>query len=139
MEKPLNSSPFYEIYDDSVVTKHWDSGFFSQSTLILCGILEYINNFKKLPTTVDSSQSFSWYKTIDENDITENYFKKFKEGYYLSNDGNIDFNNLYRFMQFRPFRSLAVPVLTPPKVDVVRHSHVIAVIFQAESIQSGIS
>ena len=47
MEKPLNSSPFYEIYDDSVVTKHWDSGFFSQSTLILCGILEFINNFKK--------------------------------------------------------------------------------------------
>ena len=110
MEKPLNSSPFYEIYDDSVVTKHWDSGFFSQSTLILCGILEYINNFKKLPTTVDSSQSFSWYKTIDEIDITENYFKKFKEGYYLSNDENIDFNIFY---QFRDYRWINYEKITP--------------------------
>ena len=65
MEKSLNSYPFYDIFDNSVVTKHWDSGFFSQSTLILCGILEYINDFKKLPTTVDSSQSFFCYKTFD--------------------------------------------------------------------------
>ena len=76
MENPLSSSPFYDIFDNSVVTKHWDSGFFSQSTLILCGILEFINNFKKIPTTVDSSQSFNWYKSIDENDITK---KKFLE------------------------------------------------------------
>ena len=107
MEKPLNynshNSMFYDIYDDSVVTKVWDSGFFSQSTLILCGILEYINNFKKLPTTVNSSQSFGWYKTIDENDITENYFKKFVEGDYFSNNENIDFNIYYQFSDYRRF------------------------------------
>jgi hypothetical protein len=48
-------------------------------------------------------QSFSWYKTSDENDITENYFKKFKEGYYLSNDENIDFNIFYQFSDYRRF------------------------------------
>ena len=53
-----------------------ETGFFSCCSIKLYLIVEFINLHKKLPTTVDSSKQFIWYKKHnDDGDITYEYFQ----------------------------------------------------------------
>jgi hypothetical protein len=73
-----HSITYYTLSEESVKLNNYESGFFSQCTLILCGIVDYINYFKKTPQVVNSSNSFIWYKPkefVEKNkDITLEYF-----------------------------------------------------------------
>ena len=40
----------------------WNCGFFSNCSVKLNKITDFVNENKKLPDYVDSSRSFSWYK-----------------------------------------------------------------------------
>jgi len=55
-----------------------NAGFFSCCSVRLHKIIEFWNNKKTLPTTVDSSQQFEWYKP-SKRDITNDYFDKTHE------------------------------------------------------------
>jgi hypothetical protein len=75
----LDYHPAYDVYNDGIIVmKEYISGFFSQTTIILDSIIDYINYFKKLPNKLNTSNSFFLYKTENEFlnniDITENYF-----------------------------------------------------------------
>ena len=60
----------------SVVSTH-NAGFFSCCSVKLDNIVSFINENKKLPEKVDSSQQFQWYKVNTHNDITYHYFKEY--------------------------------------------------------------
>ena len=61
----------------SVISTHNDSGFFSCCSVKLFNIVNYINNNNNIPTYVDSSQSFEWYKQPDGKDVTYEYFEHY--------------------------------------------------------------
>ena len=61
----------------SVISTHHSSGFFSCCSVKLFDIVSYINNNSNIPTYVDSSQSFDWYKQPDCKDITYEYFEHY--------------------------------------------------------------
>tara|TARA_B100002052_G_C15858005_1_gene588590 strand:- start:60 stop:842 length:783 start_codon:yes stop_codon:yes gene_type:complete len=54
-----------------------NAGFFSCCSVRLTQIVEFINENKKFPDIVDSSQQFSWYKN-KAKDITFDYFKHYE-------------------------------------------------------------
>jgi hypothetical protein len=54
-----------------------NAGFFSCCNIRLESIINYFNTFKVLPSNVDSSQQYAWYKPLHTTtDITYEYFKK---------------------------------------------------------------
>jgi hypothetical protein len=53
-----------------------DSGFFSTCSTRLYSILSYFNEHRTLPTTVDTSEQFGWYKHVPV-DITFTYFQHY--------------------------------------------------------------
>ena len=61
----------------TLIIKHNDSGFFSCCSLRLNDIVDYFNNNKCLPETVNSSNQFTWYKPKEfrNRDITYDYFE----------------------------------------------------------------
>jgi len=58
-----------------------DCGFFSCCSVRLWRITDYFNSNQKLPTDVDSSEQFSFYKNNEENgrDITFDFFKHYND------------------------------------------------------------
>jgi hypothetical protein len=56
-----------------------DYGFFSCCSIRLHNIIEFFNKKKKCPTTIDSSQQFSWYKKNNNQDITFEYFQHYND------------------------------------------------------------
>lgn len=67
-----------------------NSGFFSCCSVKLYGIVEYINDYKKLPRIVDGSQQFEWYKLDKNKDITYDYFEKFENKPDITFNPNIN-------------------------------------------------
>lgn len=59
----------------NVLTVTHNSGFFSCCCIRLLSIIDYYNNYKKLPDVVDSSQQFKRYKTDPSVDYTSLFFK----------------------------------------------------------------
>ena len=56
-------------------THNHDAGFFSVCTVIVYGIIEYIEKNKKYPLKINSQNSFSWYKKDGETgSIFNDYF-----------------------------------------------------------------
>ena len=55
-----------------------DVGFFCHCSVRLTHILEYMNNHKKLPNSIDGTEQFKLYKPIDRKleDITEDFFEQ---------------------------------------------------------------
>ena len=70
----------------SVIAKH-NAGFFSCCSVKLNHIVDYININSKLPTYVDSSVQFAWYKK-ENRDITYDYFE------HYDNINDVDINDV---------------------------------------------
>lgn len=79
---------------------HHNAGFFSNCSIILLHIVNYINLNKKLPDTVDSSNSFAWYKVNTTRDITYDYFEDSK-----NIDVNMELNNSIYYHQDYQFEN----------------------------------
>jgi len=66
------------ISEEGVYVDH-NAGFFSNCSVRLHYIVEYINKFKKFPPNVDTSRQFSWHKNREHKrkDITFDYFEHY--------------------------------------------------------------
>jgi len=83
-------------------------GFFSCCNVRLDNIINFINKNQSLPTCIDSSEQFGWYKENNNQDITYGYFEhydniknieitfpiQYSEGYQFSNYNNLDYNKI---------------------------------------------
>lgn len=99
-----------KIIEDSIYIYH-NSGFFSNCSVRLHYIIDYINKNKKNPVNVDTSRSFLWYKKRNENDITFEYFE-----HYEKIDEKISFNlpiDYYWEKQFSIYKDLEYEKITP--------------------------
>ncbi len=82
--------------------KQYNTGFFSNCSLRLNKIVEFINSNKILPYNVDSSQLFGLYKNFinRDKDITFHYF----ENYYNIKDVNIlypiNYNHTHQYKNY---------------------------------------
>lgn len=65
---------FFSFNENIIFINCGETGFFSQSTILLWSIIVYINKFNKIPNIIDTSLLFSWYKTENETNIILNYF-----------------------------------------------------------------
>ena len=88
----------------SIIINH-NAGFFSCCSIRLLKIIEYFNINKKLPSIVDSSAQFNWYKNNNNNnnnnsndDITFHYFNN-----YNNIDIDIVYNNTINYISDRQF------------------------------------
>ena len=63
---------YYIIKGDKLQIIH-NSGFFSNCSIALFGIIDFYNKYHKLPSYVDFSQTFNNFK----DDINRNVYKKF--------------------------------------------------------------
>jgi hypothetical protein len=94
---------------------HQQAGFFSCCSVRLHEIIEYFNQYKRLPKIVDSSEEFLWYKPPDNNgDITFDYFEHYNnvslnktynhtinydESYQYSNYQNLQYHSIIPFVK----------------------------------------
>ena len=81
---------------DTIIFSECASGFFSTCSIILFNIVDYFNNNKKLPLSVDSKKMFEIYKTNIEDDIFNSCF--------YTNNNIIEYNIPITFSktQFEP-------------------------------------
>jgi hypothetical protein len=84
----------------SLITTH-NAGFFSCCSVKLMNITDYINKHLKLPTLVDSSRQFEWYKNSNR-DITYDYF----EHYDHTGDIAVNKINYHESYQFHDYSTL---------------------------------
>jgi hypothetical protein len=105
----------------SLVISH-NSGFFSCCSVKLHDIVKYINSKSSVPTHVDSSRQFNWYKTQNSDDITYIYFEhydnikdieiKYPISYFHSHQfidySNLDYNNIIPLVKkyFSPSKNI---------------------------------
>ena len=78
-----------------------NAGFFSCCSVLLNQIVDYINNKKKLPDIVDSSETFKLYKNDINRDVTNDYFEHYeniKEDYIINQ--RIDYRHSYQFIKY---------------------------------------
>ena len=68
-------------------------GFFSCCSVKLHDIVEYFNYHKNIPSDVDSSEQFEWYKINKTGDITYDYFKH-HNNYTINDIYSNEYNNL---------------------------------------------
>jgi hypothetical protein len=54
-----------------------NAGFFSNCSIRLDHLIKYFNNNKKLPTILDCSKQFEWYKNNINEDIVFHYFEHY--------------------------------------------------------------
>jgi hypothetical protein len=61
----------------SMLKINHNAGFFSTCSIKLLSIIGAFNNIKRLPNIVDSSEQFSLYKGLSDDDITFEYFEHY--------------------------------------------------------------
>ena len=61
----------------SFISINHNAGFFSNCSVKLFAIIKFINEHKRLPIIVDSSNQFLWYKINIVGDITYHYFEHY--------------------------------------------------------------
>jgi hypothetical protein len=100
----------------SVITTH-NAGFFSCCSVKLMNITDYINEHLKLPTLVDSSRQFNWYKKNNE-DITYDYFEHYDHTDEIDVT-KIDYHERHQFKDYSTLDPCIFPVVkkyfTPSK------------------------
>ena len=87
-------------------------GFFSCCSVRLSNIVSFINKKKILPTYVDSSEQFTWYKN-DKNkdkDIIFDYFKNYNDVVDVNITHPINYNHLH---QYSHYSNLDYKCITP--------------------------
>ena len=95
---------------DVLTIKH-NSGFFSNCSIALYGIIQYVNYYKKLPRLVDFSETFQNFCSVQTKNPYEQFFlAKANSEFVFQSDEKIAFNALsifdYRqesFAQIAPF------------------------------------
>ena len=75
-------------------------GFFSCCSVRLHRIIQWVNNNKKLPSVVDSSKQYSWYK-IKAGDVTFDYFEHYNKVKNSVPLKNIDYKDSYQYIDYR--------------------------------------
>jgi hypothetical protein len=102
--------PTHTIQEDRLISFH-NAGFFSCCSLRLFHIIYYYYTHDyQLPTIIDSSQQFSWYKNNHEGDITREYFQDYE---------NIQVEFPRYFMkhtwgdQFTPYQDIEFDLINP--------------------------
>jgi hypothetical protein len=80
--------------EDTVTVTH-NSGFFSCCSVKLHHIIEYINNYKKIPKHVNSSHQFLLYKETNR-DTTYDYFEHY-ENMNICLDELCELNNIIKY------------------------------------------
>ena len=89
-----------------------NGGFFSCCTVRLFRILDYFNEHKSLPTVVDSSVQFFWYKVNKCEDITYTYFKPYDTS-NIEYTGDVHITNEKREEQFSNYNNVEYASLAP--------------------------
>jgi hypothetical protein len=118
---------FYESERDTLIITH-NAGFFSCCSVLLHMLIEYHNKYRKIPTILDTSNTFSWYKT-SSNDIYNVYFSVYDRDHFNLITKNIDYHQYY---QFNDFSRLKYDLLKPfikhyfsPSPTIQTHIHTI--------------
>lgn len=88
------------------------AGFFSGCSVKLYEIINYFNNFKKLPKDVDSSELFLKYKYDNKTDITYDFFEHYdNRDFNLYSKKYIDID--YNCYQFNNYKLIDYDSITP--------------------------
>ena len=83
-----------------------NAGFFSCCSVFLHDLVNYFNTHHRLPTELDSSRTFDWYKRPDQKneDITNEYFKKHNEGssnFCFSWESYVNYHHIHQFENYK--------------------------------------
>ena len=81
----------------SVISSH-NAWFFSCCSVKLSDIVNYINNNFNIPTYIDSSAQFSWYKQSNTKDITYEYFEHYDNIKNITINNPIKYHHDYQFI-----------------------------------------
>lgn len=88
----------------------WNCGFFSNCSVKLNKITDFVNENKKIPDSVDSSGSFRWYKKNLNEDITFEYFE------HYDNLDNVEYSNRINYHnrdQFKDYSKIDYKNISP--------------------------
>jgi hypothetical protein len=77
-EGVISVTAHYEMNDSTLVINH-SAGVFSCYTIRLEALLDYFRTYKRLPSVVDSSQQFMFYKDDPKDDISSHFFETIEE------------------------------------------------------------
>lgn len=85
-----------------MIKSNHNAGFFSNCSVRLHKIVEFINSNKKLPDGVDTSQSYKRYKLKDDinNDVTFHYFQHYNEIENIEIPLTIDYTHRHQFIEY---------------------------------------
>lgn len=98
-------NPFCSVDKETLYITH-SSGFFANCTISLFCIVQYYNNFKKLPTHVDFSKTFSSFKDNYDHDIFGEYFSIKDTEIPYKNNIHMNWHSLFNYSE-EPYNDLA--------------------------------
>ena len=105
------------------LTLYHNAGFFSCCSVKLDTIINYFNNFKKLPDIVDSSRQFAWYK-LNDRDVTFDYFDDYNNHSKIIYERTIDYKENYQFNDYSTLNYNAIqPFITKyfsPSAEIIK-------------------
>lgn len=86
---------------ETLVIRHANAGFFSCCSMCLHEIVRFFNKYKELPTNLDTSQQFDWYKPTDRQteSITADYFSEDTSS--IKYRGRIDYEHWYQYLDYK--------------------------------------
>jgi len=93
-----------------ITTDYFNSGFFSCCSVRLHEIINYFNNYKKIPEEIDNSILFKFYKKDEIKDITFDYFENFKK---FNNIEYSKYVNYYEYYQYSKYSLLDYDSILP--------------------------
>ncbi len=89
-----------------IVANH-SYGFFSNCSVILHMIVHFTNTYSKLPTILDCSNQFTYYKEDKNKDITYEYFQHYNDiNVDISTKINYHENHQYNFYSTLDFKNI---------------------------------
>jgi hypothetical protein len=98
-----------------------NAGFFSCATIRLLDIMQFFNKHKELPTKVDSSSQFVFYKEFEHYDIVNEFYKEtnieipYNGKMLISNEsGEVTFSD-YSKLRFEDVKPFIDKYFLPPK------------------------
>lgn len=110
-ENIVNSADhwFKKIIQKEKLTLIHNGGFFSCCSVRLHYIVEYFNNYKKLPEIVDTTGLFHLYKSSEnQGDITFNYFEHYNEYITIPHVKHVDYNETYQYNNYTKLQYLDI-------------------------------
>jgi hypothetical protein len=96
--KPVN----YKLkIPDKLVIVHNNSGFFSCCSMRLDKIVQFYNKYKQLPSLLDNSEQFDWYKPTgrEAESITADYFEESNSTIKFT--GPIHYEHWYQYLDYK--------------------------------------